>query len=129
LPAAKSLTHCAPASAFRSRSLGYALYGQGQWTLRSLTLNRGVRSAHRRGYIPERTRRGGAFTPPIPIARIDDVPNWKDINPRLGAAYDLFGNSKTAVKFSFGRYVLFDAITYKNNINPATEVVTNATMT
>jgi hypothetical protein len=28
----------------------------------------------------------------------------KDINPRLGVAYDLFGNGKTAFKFSLGRY-------------------------
>ena len=29
----------------------------------------------------------------------------KDIMPRMGAAYDLFGNGRTAFKLSFGRYV------------------------
>ncbi len=29
--------------------------------------------------------------------------DWKDINPRLAAAYDLFGNGKTAIKASLSR--------------------------
>src|SRR5688500_19225076 len=30
---------------------------------------------------------------------------WHDINPRLGVSYDLFGDGKTAVKASLGRFV------------------------
>jgi hypothetical protein len=33
------------------------------------------------------------------------VPNWKDITPRGGVAYDVFGNGKTAIKFSAGKYL------------------------
>jgi hypothetical protein len=33
------------------------------------------------------------------------VPAWKDVNPRVGVAYDLFGDGKTALKVSLGRYV------------------------
>ena len=35
---------------------------------------------------------------------IPNVPNQHDPAPRFGLAYDLFGNGKTAVKFSLNRY-------------------------
>ena len=31
--------------------------------------------------------------------------NWKDISPRVGVSFDVFGNGKTAVKASVARYV------------------------
>ena len=30
---------------------------------------------------------------------------YNDIDPRIGVAYDLFGNGKTALKFNVGRYL------------------------
>ena len=44
--------------------------------------------------------------------------NWKDLNPRLGVAYDLFGNGKTAVKASANRYVLGEGTGRASTINP-----------
>ena len=35
---------------------------------------------------------------------LSGIPTWNDINPRLGAAWDVFGNGRTAVKASIGRY-------------------------
>ena len=45
------------------------------------------------------------------------MPNWKDLNPRVGGAYDLFGNGRTAVKASIGRYVgkMSTAVATANN--------------
>ena len=43
--------------------------------------------------------------------RIKNVPNWKDVDPRVGVSYDLFGNGKTALKASVGRYVVGASMT------------------
>jgi hypothetical protein len=40
-----------------------------------------------------------------------NVPNWHDIQPRLGLAYDLTGTGKTALKASYGRYVAYEGTT------------------
>ena len=46
------------------------------------------------------------------------MPNWKDISPRLGAAYDLFGNGKTAIKASLGRYVVYETTQHHHRHQP-----------
>jgi hypothetical protein len=95
------------------------IYAQDQWKLTNkVTLNLGVRWDYFNSYVPEQTagfdgETDGYFeNPPVNPwlgqRRFDpvfDVPSWKDINPRLGIAYDLRGDGKTAVKFTVGRYV------------------------
>src|SRR5262249_48246793 len=44
-----------------------------------------------------------------------DVPEfsttqYRDITPKVGASYDLFGDGKTAIKANFGKYVLGQAL-------------------
>ena len=38
------------------------------------------------------------------FAPVDDVPHYQNLSPRLGVAYDLFGNGRTALKASIGHY-------------------------
>jgi hypothetical protein len=57
------------------------------------------------------------------------VPNWKDIEPRVSVAYDLFGNGKTAIKGSVSRSVEQDSIRYASANNPAFTISTSTQRT
>jgi hypothetical protein len=82
-----------------------ALYVQDQWTSKRLTLKGGLRFEYLRAYVPASQQPAGLFLPARNFGGVDCVPCWTDLDPRFGAAYDLFGNGRTAVKASVGRYV------------------------
>jgi hypothetical protein len=82
------------------------LFVQDQWTIKHrLTLSYGIRYDHRGDYVPTNWTAAGVFVPARTWSRVDCVPCWNDLSPRIGAAYDLRGNGKTVIKSSLGRYV------------------------
>ena len=81
------------------------LFVQDQWAVKRLTLNYGLRFDYFNGYVPAQHVDAGQFVGARDFAAVPHVPEWNDMNPRLGGSYDLFGNGRTAVKTSLGRYV------------------------
>ena len=85
-----------------NRDLG--LYLQDVFTIKRLTLNGGLRVESLNAENSALTSGAGRFAPERSFGATPNLPNWKDVAPRFGAAYDVFGNGKTAVKFSLNRY-------------------------
>ena len=100
-----------------------SLYAQDQWTTGRLTLQGGLRYDHILTSYPDSCA-GGPLYPLMPTqvcypARSTPGVHWTDLTPRIGAAYDLFGNGKTAVKVNIGQYM--QALTASNSdmdLNP-----------
>ena len=107
------------------------LYAQDKWTLERLTVNGGVRFDYYGSYFPEQFLGSGPLFPNRAI-RFPETEglSFKDVTPRVGAAYDLFGNGRTAIKGNVGRYPTAVGIGQQllgENANPALRIATTVT--
>lgn len=105
------------------------IFGQDQWSIRRLTLNLGVRFDYFNAHSPAVHAPAGRWVPERDFGAVYDAPKWTDVAPRVGAAYDLFGNGRTALKMSLGRYVTPEAISFNRLNSPAALVAVSATRT
>jgi hypothetical protein len=81
------------------------VFVQDQWTMKRLTLTGGLRYDHWDGGAERITLGAGPYVGARSFPGTEHYPQWKDLSPRLGVAYDLFGDSKTALKASVGRFI------------------------
>ena len=105
------------------------IYASDKWTLRRLTVTGGVRFDYFNTSIPAQSAPASKWVGARSFAELPDVPNWKDISPRVGVSYDLFGNGKTAIKASVNRYVAGQVYAFASNINPLVTSRNNMTRT
>jgi hypothetical protein len=102
------------------------LYGQDSWTMDRLTLNYGARFEVFASSVNDAVSPAGRF---VTERRFDKIkmPTWKSIAPRAGVVYDLFGNQKTAAKFSIGKYMQAGTTGFAGSYDPLALQTQNVT--
>ena len=102
-----------------NRGLELAFYGQEQWTADRLTVNAGARLERIGNSYPDQVRPASIWAPePFAIEGKTAVTLW-DLQPRLGVAYDLFGDGRTALKASASRFGENNTVGWASALNPA----------
>jgi hypothetical protein len=111
-----------------------SFFAQDTYTRSRLTLQGGVRYDGIGTGYPDVSVGGPDYqlmpTPLFWAAGSTDEIHWKDITPRVGASYDLFGNGKTAVKVNIGKFLT--ALTASNSdldLNPLIRMALQTTRT
>jgi carboxypeptidase family protein len=101
------ITEYATPNSRRSHLTEGSLFAQDKWTRKRLTISAGLRFDYFNTYFPEQVLGPGPLVPNRNITfQATDWYQWKDLSPRLGVAYDVFNNGKTAIKATVGKYVL-----------------------
>jgi hypothetical protein len=96
----------------------YAIYLNDTWTVsRRLTVNAGIRFDRHSAYLPDQTGPANQS-----FSRVDNIVDFNNWGPRIGASYDLTGDAKTVVKASYGKFWLYPAADLASGLNA------NATM-
>ena len=110
----------------RSDYRNVGIYAQDQWTLDRVTVNAGLRIDLFDGWSPAGTAQKSAFTPGFAFSRIDK-PTYRNVSPRLGFAWDVRGDGKTALKASAGQYMAGKGAGNSQVFNPSRSISTTTT--
>ena len=116
-----------------------ALYGQDSYSIGRLNVIAGLRWERVEGYLPAQTAPDSRYFPGGLVFQgvniggviqnytvkkqfdpVRDNPLWHNVAPRIAGTYDLFGNGKTAVKVSWGKYL--DQISTGTPPNPNSNI-------
>jgi carboxypeptidase family protein len=84
----------------------FGLFAQDRWTAGRWTLQGGIRYDAFANKYPAQSIAPTVLAPNLNV-NFDEIDNlsWKDITPKMGATYDLFGNGRTALKATLNKYL------------------------
>jgi Carboxypeptidase regulatory-like domain/TonB-dependent Receptor Plug Domain len=94
------------------------LYAQDRWSFNRLSINGGLRLEWLNSGADAQDVGAGRFVPARHFDAVNDAPDFFNLSPRVGIAYDLFGNAKTALKFSAGKYSTPLTTSLARQLNP-----------
>jgi hypothetical protein len=99
-------------------ALEAGVYAEDTWKIsRRITLNPGIRFDHMDMSIPAQGSAGNQWTGPIVETSHPDLVDWNTVSPRLGVAWDVFGDSKTAIRGGVSKYDRLEGTTLAENVN------------
>jgi hypothetical protein len=107
-----------PTNARDDLNADLGIYAQDSWRLGRLTVNPGLRFEHFNGSLPEQKAPAGRWVGARDFPAVPNLPNFSNWMVRLGGAYDLFGDGKTGLKASVGRYMQQSAIDFQELYTP-----------
>jgi hypothetical protein len=116
-----------PYTAHETLVADLGLFVQDTWTVKRMTINAGLRYDYLNNRVEAQDAPGGTWIGPRHYDPLSDVPDFKDLSPRLGVAYDLRGSGKTAIKATLSRYVVTSTVGTARLLNPINTSVNTAT--
>jgi hypothetical protein len=93
------------------------IYAQDRWTIRRVTMTAGLRYDALTESTHDSTLPASRWNPEQPFSG-HDVVHWKDLSPRVGLAFDVFGTGRTALRTNIARYVAADNANTANMNDP-----------
>ena len=121
-----ALTQFAEPAEYSERvNYNMGLYVQDQWTVDRLTLNAGLRADFLNSQVDAQHLPAGLLIGARDFQKVENVPNWSDLSPRIGVAYDLAGTGRTVLKATLARYVRGESYTIARAVNPLESTVSS----